>query len=137
MDESAEEREDPVEERIFTREEANGLLPELDGLLREIQSARRMITRLQPEIKKAGTHLAANGGSPVGPHYVRALKTVIDHIERIQGMGVLLRDLDRGLCDFPFMLNGRLVYLCWKLGESEIEWWHETHTGYSGRRPLE
>jgi hypothetical protein len=58
-------------------------------------------------------------------------------VEAIQEMGVLVKDLDIGLCDFPYQLNGRVVYLCWKLGESEIRYWHEIEAGYSGCQPLE
>ena len=50
---------------------------------------------------------------------------------------MLVKDLDIGLCDFPHMMDGRVVYLCWKLGETEIRWWHEVNSGYSGRQPLE
>jgi hypothetical protein len=50
---------------------------------------------------------------------------------------VLVKDLDLGLCDFPHMRDGRVVFLCWKLGEREIKWWHETTTGYQDRCPLE
>jgi hypothetical protein len=52
-------------------------------------------------------------------------------------MGVLVKDVDMGLCDFPYLLDGRIVYLCWKLGESEIRWWHEVSSGYRDRQPLE
>jgi len=51
-------------------------------------------------------------------------------------MGIIIKDLDVGLCDFPHMKDGRVVYLCWKLGEDEVSWWHEIESGFSGRRPL-
>jgi aerobic C4-dicarboxylate transport protein len=54
-----------------------------------------------------------------------------------QELGILVKDLDLGLCDFPHLRDGRVVYLCWKLGEQEVRWWHETTTGYKDRCPLE
>ena len=54
----------------------------------------------------------------------------------IHEIGVIVKDLDIGLCDFPYLMEDRIVYLCWKLGEKKIEWWHEVHSGYSGRHPL-
>jgi hypothetical protein len=56
--------------------------------------------------------------------------------EDINELGVEIKDLERGLCDFPSLRDGRVVYLCWLLGEDSIEWWHDTDTGFSGRQPL-
>jgi hypothetical protein len=66
-----------------------------------------------------------------------ALELISEHLQEIQEMGVLVKDLDIGLCDFPHMMDGRIVYLCWKLGETQVQWWHEVNSGYSGRQPLE
>ena len=125
-----------MDERIFTLGEANSIVPDLEVLLHEVQQMRRFILQIRAEIQKAREKLAANGGSSHGPAYVKALEYIMKRIERIQQMGVVLKDLEKGLCDFPFMLDGRMVYLCWKLGESEVCWWHETDTGYSNRKPL-
>jgi hypothetical protein len=126
-----------MDERIFTLGEANSLVPDLEALLREVQKMRGFILQIRPEIQKARDHIAGNGGSPQGPAYLKALEYIMKRVERIQQMGVLIKDLEKGLCDFPFMLDGRMVYLCWKLGEAEIGWWHETDTGYGNRKPLD
>ncbi|HEY4485095.1 MAG TPA: DUF2203 domain-containing protein [Nitrospiria bacterium] len=125
-----------MDERIFTLGEANNLVPDLESQLREVQQIRRLILKIREDIQKAREHLASNGGSPKGPSYLKGLEFIMKRVERIQQMGILIKDLEKGLCDFPFMLDGRMVYLCWKLGEPEIGWWHETDTGYSNRKPL-
>jgi len=113
------------------------MVPDLEALLREVQKMRGFILEIRGEIQKAREHLSANGGSPQGPAYLKALEYIMKRVERIQQMGVLIKDLEKGLCDFPFMLDGRMVYLCWKLGEDEIGWWHETDTGFGNRKPLD
>jgi len=126
-----------MEERVFTLNEANRLLPQLEELLTEIKRHRKFLVSIESEIKKASGHAAQSGGSPFGPSYLKTLERVIKTIEQINDMGVLVKDLDKGLCDFAHMMDGRVVYLCWKLGESEIGWGHETSTGFAGRQPLE
>ncbi len=124
------------EERIFTISEANSLIPQLEEWLVEVQKERRLLARVEDEIKKAGDHSQQNGGTVYGPRYILALERITKNIQKIHDLGVLVKDLEKGLCDFPYLLDGRMVYLCWKLGENEIRWWHETHTGYVGRQPL-
>jgi hypothetical protein len=123
-------------ERVFTLGEANSLIPELENLLLQIRSARRYLQSIQPEIQKARDQAEPNGGSAQGPLYLKGLEYIIQRLEKIQEMGVLVKDLERGLCDFPFMRDGDMVYLCWKLGEPEIQWWHALDTGFAGRQPL-
>ena len=126
-----------MDEKIFTVGEANSMVPDLELILREVQQMRQFDMQIRGEIQKARQKTTLNGGSPQGPSYLKALDYIMKRVERIQQMGVLVKDLEKGLCDFPFMLDGRVVYLCWKLGEAEVEWWHETHTGYSARKPLD
>jgi len=98
---------------------------------------RAFIMKIRGEIQKAREHLAENGGSLQGPAYLKALEFIMKRVDQIQKMGIVVKDLEKGLCDFPFMLDGRMVYLCWKLGEAEVGWWHETDSGYSSRKPLD
>ena len=126
-----------MEDRLFTIGEANNLVPDLEDLLREVQQMRRFVLKIRPEIHKAREHIKANGGSSLGPSYLKALEYIMKRVEKIQQMGVIIKDLEKGLCDFPFMLDGRMVYLCWKLGEAEVGWWHETDTGFSNRQPID
>lgn len=124
-------------ERLFTLTEANRLLPQLREHLTAVQRAKAVLIRTKEEIKKASAQASYGGGSFAGPHYIAALEQIGEHLQAVQEMGVHVKDLDMGLCDFPHLLNGRIVYLCWKLGEAEIQCWHEVHSGYADRQPLD
>ncbi len=126
-----------MEGRTFTLAEAKELLPQLEEQLRAVKKEKDVLVHSHGEIKKASANAQANGGSLAGPRYIRALERISDSVEAIQEMGVLVKDLDIGLCDFPHQMNGRVVYLCWKLGEPEIRFWHEVEDGYAGRQPLD
>ena len=126
-----------MEERIFSVGEANSLLPQLEVFLTQIQKARRFLYEIREEVQKARAKADFGGGSPQGPTYLKSLEFIIKRLEKIQSMGVLVKDIERGLCDFPFMRDGEMVYLCWKLGEPEINWWHSTDTGFAGRKHLD
>ena len=92
---------------------------------------------MKDEIKKASAKASVGGGGGAGNLYIQALEQISEHLQAIQEFGVIVKDLDLGLCDFPCQMNGRIVYLCWKHGESEIQWWHDTHSGFAGRQPIE
>jgi len=124
-------------ERIFTLSEANRLIPQLEEHLTAVKRGKTVLIRTKDEIKKASSKAQFGGGSFAGPHYITALEQTSENLQAIQEMGVLVKDLDTGLCDFPYLMNGRIVYLCWKLGEAEIQWWHEVNSGYTSRQPLE
>lgn len=124
-------------ERIFTLSEANRLLPQLEEHLISVRQAKGILIRIKDEIKRASENAQFGGGSLAGPHYITALEQIGDHLRAIQEMGVLVKDLDIGLCDFPYQMGERIVYLCWKLGEPEIRWWHEIQSGFTGRQALE
>ena len=124
-------------ERIFTLSEANRLIPQLEEHLTAVKRGKTVLIRTKDEIKKASSKAQFGGGSFAGPHYITALEQTSENLQAIQEMGVLVKDLDIVLCDFPYLMNGRIVYLCWKLGEAEIQWWHEVNSGYTGRQPLE
>lgn len=124
-------------ERIFTLSEANRLIPELEQHLAAIRQGKRVLLRVKDEIAKASAHAQLGGGTFAGPVYIRALEQISEHLQAIQELGVLVKDLDMGLCDFPYQRDGRIVLLCWKHGESEIQWWHDIDSGFAGRQPLE
>ena len=126
-----------MEERTFTLAEAKSLLPQLEEKPLSVKTEKEVLVRSHGEIKRASANAQANGGSFAGPRYIRALERISDSVEAIQEMGVLVKDLDIGLCDFPYLYDGRVVYLCWKLGELEIRYWHEVEDGYAGRQPIE
>ncbi len=123
--------------RLFTLAEANRMIPQLSTHLRTISQAKTVLVRTRPDIQKASAQAAYGGGSTVGPLYITSLQQISSNLQEIQEMGVVVKDLDMGLCDFPHLKDGRVVFLCWKFGEREIKWWHETNTGYKDRCPLE
>jgi hypothetical protein len=124
-------------DRIFTVAEANGLISRLRTILGEMTQEWGRIQQMQPEIQKARDKAVSNGYSAAGAGYVQAVSHLMSLIQQIEEMGVILKDVDKGLCDFPYMRNGRLVYLCWCLGEEAVEYWHEIETGFAGREPLD
>lgn len=78
-----------------------------------------------------------NGGGPEGRLVGEAFLEVRRLLGALSDAGIVLRDIDRGLLDFPALLDGREVYLCWELGEEEITHWHDLESGFSGRQPLD
>jgi hypothetical protein len=126
-----------MEDRIFTLAEAQSLLPVLRSLLQEISGVWNRIRKLNPEVQKARDNAQFDGFSKFGVEYVDSVSHLMLLIHQIKEMGVLLKDADKGLCDFPYMRQGRVVYLCWQLGEDRIGYWHEIETGFAGREPLD
>jgi len=126
-----------MDERIFTLAEAQSLLPRLRTLLEEIGEEWQHMRDLNPEIQKARDNSALDGFSKSGVEYVESVSHLMSLIYQIKDMGVLLKDADKGLCDFPYLKHGRVVYLCWQLGEDSIQFWHDIETGFAGREPLD
>ena len=127
---------EPSFSRLFTVEEANALLPELEELLRELSVHRDQMREKASHLEPILLSSASNGGGRVGSEYgVEAYKLYLA-AERIRGLGVLLKDIDMGLLDFPHERDGRVVFLCWHPPEERISYWHEIQAGYSGRQPL-
>jgi len=129
--------DDQEHDRLFTLSEANHLIPQLNTRLTSVRQAKAVLTRTKEDIRKASARAEYGGGSTVGPLYISSLQQISTNLQAIQEMGVLVKDLEMGLCDFPHLRDGRVVFLCWKFGEQEIKWWHETSTGYKDRCPLE
>ena len=125
------------DERIFTLAEAQSLLPRLRSLLTEIGDRWGHIRELNPDVQKARDKASFDGYSKSGVEYVQSVSHLMFLIHQIKDMGVLLKDADRGLCDFPYMRQGKVVYLCWQLGEDDIQYWHDIETGFAGREPLD
>ena len=123
-------------ERHFTREEANALLPQLTALLTQLREARDELTDEQAHEALAEA-APANGGGEEGRQVGIAFLEVRRLLETVEQAGIVLRDIDSGLVDFPALMDGREVYLCWELGEDEVGFWHELEGGYGGREPLE
>jgi hypothetical protein len=125
------------DERIFSRAEAEALLPTLRSLLGEIGEAWDHVRELNPEVQKARDASAFDGFSKAGVEYVESVSQLMLLIHQIKVLGVLLKDAEKGLCDFPYLRQGKVVYLCWQLGEDNIGYWHDIETGFAGREPLD
>ncbi len=122
--------------KLFTVEEANSLLPELRELLQHVALHRDALRERAPHIEPILRAASTNGGGRVGSEYgVEAYRLYLA-IERIRELGVILKDLDVGLLDFPHEREGRVVFLCWHPPEERVAYWHEIEAGYAGRQPL-
>lgn len=125
-----------VHERHFTRAEASALLPQLTTLISQLRDARDELT--DTETHEALSEAApTNGGGEQGRRVGIAFLEVRRLIDTVEQAGIVLRDIDRGLVDFPALIDGREVYLCWELGEEEVAYWHDLEGGYGGRKPLD
>ena len=125
-----------VHERHFSPEEANALLPQLTTLLTQLREAKDELT--DAEAHEALSEAApTNGGGEEGRQVGDAFLEVRRLLETVERAGLVLRDIDRGLVDFPALMDGREVYLCWEIGEDEVRYWHDLEGGYGGREPLD
>ena len=123
--------------RIFTLEEANAMIPQVRETLQRIQKLYGRLEGLRDSAKAAAGAAEHGGGMEGGSGYVKTLYEVGKLTTDLHSQGVQLKDYSRGLVDFPYILDDRVVLLCWQLGEGdEIEWWHEIETGFAGRRPF-
>ena len=129
--------------RYFTLEEANRQVPWLAEQVRRLAEARGEMARLRSELEVVFRKSRGNGHSGVGQGLAakrRQTETIADRLaqlaQEVHDRGIILRDPDRGLVDFPSLREGREVYLCWVLGEERIGFWHEVDVGFAGRQPL-
>lgn len=122
-----------TEERLFTGDEANAQLDALRGLLPRLRAARRDLIASSERISAA---VASDGGGVAGSDWFAAQQTLRVDIEELARRGIMLRDPESGLVDFPSEREGRRVLLCWRLGEDEIAWFHAEEAGFRGRQPL-
>jgi hypothetical protein len=140
---------------FYTLDRANARLPEVRAILEDLRARRLELVGLRDRLHAAGETSVPEGrgslvdealadataGTPESPRILVArIQAVIDQmqaaVERLDGWDITLRDIETGLIDFPALVNGRQVWLCWLLGEDDVAWWHELSTGLAGRRPL-
>ncbi len=132
-------------DKYFDRREAQELLPTLAPWLMEARDEKQKIEAFRTELTQVASRIMVLGGT--SPPLADLLKKKSEHdvatehlselVERIQETGVLVKDLDVGLVDFPSLLEGEEIYLCWKLGEEQIAFWHGVDEGFAGRKPLD
>jgi hypothetical protein len=124
-----------MHERHYTLEEANAALEWVGEALRRLRSAREGLS--DEEAREALSEASPqNGGGNPGRVVSEAFLELRSALVSFQDAEVVLRDLDRGLVDFPSVRDGREVYLCWLEGEDEIGYWHDIEEGFAGRQPL-
>ncbi|TMC48313.1 MAG: DUF2203 family protein [Chloroflexi bacterium] len=124
-----------VDERLFTREEAEVLIPRLCTLLEGLVEVSRQLA--DPELlRTARTGAAGNGGGRAARQLLEGGDRFNRIVGEIEDLGIVVRDPSTGLVDFPAERDGRPVYLCWRLGEAAVGFWHDRDTGYMGRQPL-
>jgi hypothetical protein len=128
--------EPPGFPKLFTVDEANALLPEVRALLAEISAHRDAMREKAPRLEGILHSAKQNGGGKAGSEYGVEVYRLHRSIERLQELGVVLKDLDMGLVDFPHEREGRVVFLCWHPPEERVMYWHEIEGGYAGRQPL-
>ncbi len=129
--------------KFFTVEEANALLPEIEPLMRRLQQVNQELLEVQGRMAAWQWKVRGNGHlalTDVGADTRRARRLAEEVralVGRVEALGCEVKDLELGLVDFPALRNGRPVYLCWRLGESRVAYWHELDTGFAGRRPID
>jgi hypothetical protein len=124
--------------KLFSVEEANALLPTARRILGQLRRAYARVTSMREGATRAAEGAKAGGGGMIaGSLYVSALTRLAESAGELDALGIQLKDYERGLIDFPSMREGRVVLLCWQLGEGDrVEWWHDMEAGFSGRQPL-
>ena len=131
--------------KIFTLNEAQTVLPVVEALLRRAQAAATLTRELEHEMQQLSHRIFLSGGMHVDVTAAarrrarrdKAVQEAKDTLAEIDSIGVVVKDLDRGLLDFPSVLDGKTVLLCWMLGEPGIAYWHTEEEGFAGRKPLD
>jgi hypothetical protein len=131
--------------RYFTLEEARAALPGVGRSIREAMHAKMRYLEAEKVIQDLAQRILMMGGVTVDTNVAEAWKSQRDSnaqvlkstLDRIESMGVLVKDLDVGLIDFPTLLRGEEVYLCWRMDEDDIDHWHGVNEGFSGRKPID
>ena len=129
----------------FTLTEAERLLPEIDSILREAVSLKAHYLEAEETIQTFARRVAMQGGVLVDRNTVLENRAERDRhgerlkaaVEKIQELGCVIKDLDIGLVDFPTLFHGREVYLCWRMGEAGIGYWHGVDEGFAGRKQID
>ena len=119
--------------REYTAEEADALLPLLRTALQNIRHARQIVLSGGERIRRTAP---LDGGAEQGREFWEALQTLRREIEGLNEQGIVLRDPESGLVDFPARRDGREIFLCWRIGEDRVGYWHGPDSGFAGRKPL-
>jgi len=134
-----------MSDRTFTLQEAESLLPVLESLLRTAIDGKKLIEAVDNEFQELAHRVFLSGGLLLNIVQVarrkaereKTIQAVKDAVAEIDATGVQVKDLDVGLLDFPCEVEGRILLLCWKLGEKGITHWHTPSEGFAGRKPID
>src|SRR5277367_2031681 len=137
--------EEEPEQKLFTLTEAERTRREIEPVLIEAIEMRRKLAPMDEELGELASRIQVNGGMLVAYEETARLRYERDQLteslqgalEKIQSTGCVVKDLDVGLLDFPAVIDNEEVYLCWKLGEDRIRFYHRQDEGFSGRKPLD
>jgi hypothetical protein len=135
---------DEIKEKQFTVEEAEALIPQLELIMLSIMENKRNAADLAEELAKLQREARKTEGKGVDPSHLMNKQTEIDFLvqiiseglEALENLGGMPKDLDMGLVDFPAIIDGESVLLCWRYGEKSIDYYHNLSDGFSGRRPV-
>lgn len=130
--------------RYFSLQDAEKALPRVRAAIRQAIELRAEMQTSVDELRELTHRVMMSGGMSLDPARVGTMHETRDRsttrlketLESIESLGCLVKDLDIGLLDFPTLYRGREVYLCWRLGEERIEFWHGTDEGFRGRKPI-
>lgn len=134
-----------MSDRTFNLDEAQSLLPVLESLLRTAISGKKLMEEVEAEMQALTHRIFLNGGTHVDVIAIarrkaersKAEQRAKDALAEIDSIGVQVKDIDIGLLDFPCVVEGSVVLLCWKMGEDSITHWHSTEEGFAGRKPID
>ena len=119
----------------YTREEARALLPQARQWLESLDASRRDLEKSEQRLQGMMQSGQDAGGETVNT-WVRTLADIRDLLGEFESRDIQVKDIERGLVDFPAIIGGREVFLCWEKDEEDIEFWHDLDTGYAGREKL-
>lgn len=131
--------------RYFTLDEAQSLIPEIDVLMDSILESKKVFDAANGELQQLNSRINMMGGSLIHPGDILRIRSrketaglaLKESSDKLESYGCQVKDLDLGLVDFPTFYHGQEVHLCWKKGESEIQFWHGLTEGYEGRKPID
>jgi hypothetical protein len=119
----------------YTRDEARALLPQVRLWLKRIAQLRRDLEKQEEQLAALMEPGRDIGGEPVNS-WVRTMAELRQVFMEFHDREIQIKDLERGLIDFPAFIGGKEVFLCWEQDEEDVEFWHDLDTGYAGREPL-
>ncbi len=120
----------------FAVDEADALLPHILSTFEKMRSFQAELEAKKESLDQIHHAAPGNGGSRKGHELVQSSESITRLIAGLENLGIIVKDLENGLVDFPHILDGREVFLCWRIGEKSVTQWHELDAGFRGRQPL-